>query len=84
MDEVFGHLRQIEIHYVSDSVDVNASGRDIGCNQHSVGTVLESAQRLIPLALRAIAMNASRVHAHSCQILGETVCTVLGAGENQE
>lgn len=62
MDEIFGNLREIEIHHVRDAFDVNASGRYIGGDEDAKFTLLKAFQRPIPLALRAISVNAGGFH----------------------
>ena len=46
--------------------------------------ILESAQCLVPLVLRAVTVNGGRLRAAASQFLGEPLCSVLGTGENQE
>ena len=84
MHEVFGDLRQIVIHHVRDPFHVNAARRDIGGHQHAVVSVLETLERLVPLALAAIAVDDVGVVAEPFELLRDTVGTMLGAREDQE
>ena len=53
-----GFLRQIVIHHVGDVVHVNAAGGDVGSDKYAVDAVFETLQRLVTLALRAVAVDA--------------------------
>ena len=70
MDEVFGNLRKIVVYYVSDVIYMNASRSHIGCHENPIVALLESSQRVIALALCAVAMDARCVKAGSVQASG--------------
>ncbi len=59
MNEVLRNLRKIVVHHVRDSFHVNAAGRHIGRHQHPIVAVLEAAQRLVALALAAVAVDGA-------------------------
>src|SRR5689334_2216441 len=84
MDEVFGHLRQIVVHHVRDTLHVNTARRDVGRDQDSVVALLEALQRLHALVLAAIAVDGSALEAGLPQLARELVRAMLGARENQE
>src|SRR5437763_12638602 len=84
MDEVLRRLRQIVIHDMRDAVYVNASRRDIGRDHHAIMPLLEAVQRLVALALRAVAVDARRLHAPVDELLREPIRAVLGSREYEE
>lgn len=84
VNEILGNLWKVVVHHVSDVIDVNPTGGYVGCHKNPVVTVLESGQRLIALALRAVPVDPGGVEAGSAQAPGQTVCAVFGTGENQE
>ena len=57
MDEIFGRLRQIEVHDMRDVIDVNTAGSDIGGHKDAIEAVLESLESHVALVLRPVAMN---------------------------
>ena len=61
VDEVLGRLRQVVIHDVRDAFDVDAARGDVGRDQHAVVPVLEALERLVALALAAVAVDARRL-----------------------
>jgi hypothetical protein len=83
VNEVFRHLRQIVVDHVSHVIAVQASRRDVGCDQHLIAAFLKSAQRGVALRLRAIAVNHGRRKAIALQFLGQPLRAALGAGEDQ-
>src|ERR1035441_8951461 len=44
VDEVFGLLRQIEIHHMRDVIAVNTAGGDVGRDEHAILAILKSAK----------------------------------------
>jgi len=83
MDVIVGCLRHIEVDYVAECLDVDAARRDVGRNENTILTVLESGQRRGALRLRAIPVNSLGLDAALHQLLGQTVSSVLGAREDQ-
>jgi hypothetical protein len=61
VDEVFRNLRKIVIYDVRDSIDVDAAGSYIGCDQYALVALLESAESLIALVLAAVSVNGGRL-----------------------
>src|SRR6056297_4257156 len=80
---IFGHVGQLEVHHLGQLFDVQATGSDIGCYQHAHFTSFEIRQRPSTGTLGLVAMDGSGGNAVLLQLLGQTVGTVLGAGENQ-
>jgi hypothetical protein len=62
VDEIFRHLRQVVVHYVRDAVYMDATGGHVGRYQHAIVAFAESLQRLVPLALAAVAVNRPGFH----------------------
>ena len=60
VNEVFRHLGQVVVDDVSDVVHVQATGGDVGGNQNLRSAILESAERVVALRLRTVAVNQSR------------------------
>jgi hypothetical protein len=60
VDIVFGMGRKVKIDDVSDSIDINAAGRDIGGDQNSDLSILEILQGTGSLILAAVGVNGSR------------------------
>ena len=58
MDEVLGHLRQIEIDNMRDAVDVDAASSDVRRYQSPERAILETLQGCVSLTLGTIAMDA--------------------------
>ncbi len=84
VDEVLGYVGQIVVHHVGNPFHVNASGGDVGGHQNAILAFLEPAQRLVALALGAVAVNARGLHAAAGELLGQAVRSMLGAREHQE
>jgi len=61
VDEVLSHLRQIVIDHVRDPFHMNPARRHIRGYQDPVIALLESAQRLVALILRAVAVDGRAV-----------------------
>lgn len=81
MNEIFSGLRQVEINHVGNAFYVNTSRGDISGDQHAVVAVSETAQRLIPLILSTIPVDADGLYAASREARSEAVCSPLGACE---
>src|SRR4051794_23381757 len=83
MDEVLSHLGQVVVDDVGDIVHVQSTRRDVGGNQNLVTAFLKSAERRVPLGLRAISMNHAGVEAVTYEIFGQPFGTAFCAGEDQ-
>ena len=57
MNKVLGNLRKIVVHHMRDSFNVDSSRCDVGSDEHPIIAILESAQRLIALALATVAVD---------------------------
>src|SRR3954451_5681680 len=84
VDEVLGDLRQVVVDDVRDALDVNAAGGDISGDQDAVVAFLEALQRLVALALAAVAVDRGGLEAALGEPLGQAIGAVLGAGEDEE
>ena len=83
MDVVLGRLRQIVVDYPLDSDDVDAAGGDVRGDQNPIAVAAEALQRLTPLRLAAIGVQAlhgmTGVADGTCHPVGP----MLGAHEHQ-
>jgi hypothetical protein len=59
MDETLRHLGQIVVNNVGDVLNVNAARGEVGRNQYTVPSLLESGQRRVSLGLRAVRADAA-------------------------
>src|SRR5580658_1423406 len=84
MNEAFRLLWQIVIHDMSDVIHVNTPGGHVGGNEYAVDAVFETLQRLIPMALGAVAMDARHLVSPAFQKFREPVGPFFGAHENEE
>src|SRR5205085_3009365 len=83
VDVVVGRLRHIEVDDMSQRFDVDSARGDVRRNQDSMIAALESRERGCALALRAISVNSLGLDATFHQLLGQTICPVLGSREHQ-
>src|ERR1700683_3016069 len=84
MGEAFRFLWHIVVHDMRDVIYVNAASSDIGRDKDAVDAVFETLQRLVPLALRAIAVDAGHFVFPALQKFREPVCTFFGTHEDEE
>lgn len=73
---------KIVVDYVGYVVDIETSGGDVGCHEHSVITVLEPVERLGARRLAFVAVNGCTSNANSVQFLHHSVGDVFHLGEN--
>ncbi len=83
MHVVFIDVRQLEVDHVRQLVDVQAPSSDVGGNQNAHLVGLEVSQRFGARVLALVTVDRHSRQAMFVQILGQTVGTVLGAGEHQ-
>ncbi len=57
MDKILGHLGNIEVDHVGHVGHIDAPGGHIGSHKHTVPSLAEVAQGLVPLELRTVAVN---------------------------
>ena len=81
---VFGVGRKIKIDDVSDPIDVDSAGRDIGGDQDPDLSVLEILQGTGSLILAAIGVNGSRGNLVPAKLPGYPVRSVLGPRKNKD
>jgi hypothetical protein len=58
MHVVFRGIRNIVVNDVRHSIDIEAAGRDISCNQNPRSTIAKIPQGRFPLGLTAVSVNA--------------------------
>src|SRR5260370_11970709 len=68
---------------MSESGDVDAARGDVGRYQYPIFAALESGQRLRPLRLRPVPVNALDRDPRLAQMPRETIGAVLGAREHE-
>jgi len=83
MDVVLGHEGHVEVHDMSERVDVDATRRDVGRDEHGKPAVLEPRQRRRPLCLRSIAVNTLGADTGLDERVGKPVGPVLRPREDQ-
>ena len=83
MHIVFGNIRQIEIHYIGQVININTACCDVGGNQCLQRTLFEIGQRPGSCALAFVAVDGGRFDAILVQLFGEAIGPVLGATEDQ-
>ena len=85
MDEVLRHLREVVVHDMGDTVDVNAARGDVGCDQDTAIAILKPTQRLVALVLAAVAMDSRGLHAvgTSCCASRSAPCLVRANTRNE-
>ena len=79
----FRHVRQIEIHHVADTVNIDATGGDVGSNERPHGPFAEGRQDPFALVLRFIAVNGFGRDAAFDETADDLVRSVLRAGKHQ-
>ncbi len=79
----FRHVRQIVIHHMADSVNIDAASGDIGGDQRPNGPVAKSGEHPFALVLRLIPVHGFGHNAALCQTAHHLVRPMLGAGKHQ-
>ncbi|CAB3722382.1 hypothetical protein LMG3441_03947 [Achromobacter kerstersii] len=80
---VFRHVGQFEVHHLRQLVDVQATGGDVGRDQHRHGAVLEAGQRTGAGGLALVAVDRGGGQAVLDQLFSQAVRAVLRAREDQ-
>ena len=80
---ILGHVGQFKVDHLRQLVDIQASRPNIGSNQHSYITTLETSQRLGPCTLALVAMDRGSADAIALQTLRQAVGDVFGTGKDQ-
>ena len=83
VDVVLGVGREIVIDHVGDSVDVDASSRDVGGHEDPDLAVLEFLEGPGPLVLGPVGMKGPRADATAPELLGHPVGQILGTGKDE-
>ena len=83
MDVVFGGVRQFEVDHVGQIVDVEAAGRNVGCDQHPHLARLECFEGLGTLLLALVAMDRVRGDGVAFEEICQPAARELGVDEDQ-
>jgi hypothetical protein len=78
----FRQVRYVEVHDVTDAVDINSAGGDIGGDKRLHLAFAEGRKHPLALALRFIAVNCFGDHASPVQDARNLIGTVFGARED--
>src|SRR5450631_1740282 len=84
MNEVSRLLRQIVVHDMRDVIHMNPARRYVGGDQYTVYAIFEALQRLVPLALRAVAVDRRHLVFPALQKFREPVGALFGGDEDEE
>ena len=68
---------------MANAADVDATGADIGRYQDTKPAVAKAGERALSRVLRLVAVNGIGADAAAEELLGDTVCTALCAGEDE-
>ena len=79
----FRHVGQVEVDDMADTVDVDAAGRDIGCDQRADVAGAECRQHALAMVLRLVAVDGFSRNPRFYKAFHDLVGAVLGAGEHQ-
>src|SRR5262249_4389144 len=84
MDEIFRNLRKVVIYHVRNSIHVNAARSHVGRDQYPVRSVLKTAQCVVALILRAVAMNGGGLPSFARKFFRKPVRAVFGPREYEK
>ena len=77
----FRQIRHVKVHDVTDPININSAGGDIGCNQHLHGAFAERGKYALAVALRFVAVNCLGGDTGAVQQASDLVGTMFGTGE---
>ena len=83
MHVILGHVGQVEVDDVRQLLDVEAARGDVGRDQHLHLAGLEVLQGADARGLALVAVDRSGADSGALELLGEAVCAVLRAREDQ-
>jgi len=83
MDVILRVFRKVVVHYMRDSVNVNAARGNVRRHEHAHRAALEILEGPQALVLRTIGMQRSSANALLLQLASDPVRAVFGAGEDQ-
>ena len=83
VDVVLGRDRHVEVHDMAQFRHVDATGGDVGRDEHRVLPALEPGQRQRALRLRPVAMDARGLDALPLEVRRQAIGAVLGPREHQ-
>ena len=83
MHVIFRHVWQFIVHYLWQLGNIDTARGDVGCHQHTDGTVFKPGQSTGTRALTLVTMNSGSLNIFFFQLLHQLVGTVLGAGKHQ-
>ena len=75
--------RRVDVHHECDVVDVDPSSSDVGGDEHERAPGHEVVKVALASVLRQVAVQLDRRDPAGCELLGQLLGTVLGAGEQQ-
>ncbi len=83
MHVALGNVRQVVVDHVTDAVDVDAAGGDVGGDQHAHLAFAEVGEHALALILRLVAVDRLGGDARGLEPAHDAVGAVLGAGEDE-
>src|SRR3989304_156996 len=83
VDIILRYMRQIEVDYVRELMDIETARRDIGRHEDLDPVLLEIIQGAGALGLALVAVDCRRLDVVSFQTLDQFIGAVLGAAEYQ-
>lgn len=81
---ILGMFGEVVIDDVRDAIDVNTASGDVRRDEHTNRAALEILQRAQALVLRTIRVQSPGADAALLEFAGYLVCTMLGAGKEQD
>ena len=81
---VFNLVREVEVHDVTDAVNVDAARSNVGRNENADFTILESLQCTLALGLRAVGVDGGTRDTVAVEFAADAVSAVLSAGEDED
>ena len=76
-------VRNLEVDDVTQFIDVDATGGNVGGHQHAEVAAFEGLHRLLALGLALVAVDGLTAHTLFAEVADQFVRAVLGAGEDQ-
>src|ERR1035437_3949977 len=83
MDIGLGNVGEIEVHHMTDAVDVDAAGGNVGGDQGADLAGAECPLHPLAMILRLVAVNGVGGDAGPCEALHDLVRAMLGSGKDQ-
>ena len=80
---VFRHVWQLVVHHVRQLFNVQATGGDVGCHQHTYVAGFKISQRAGTRTLTLVAVDRRAANTVFIELFRQVVSAVLGAGKDQ-